>query len=324
MVDRGAPEVEFDPDHGVDRAVDHAADLDAAAARWRADGWVLLDGLIDEATMAIVADELAGLDVPPVSGPTRRADQAGRPRFRAEQFDGTHLFPLPSAPTLNRLVAHPEVIDFAARAIGSDDLRLYQSRLWSKHGDHTDYEQPLHRDLNHSLVSARSEPGWWHLECFLYLSDVDEGNGAPRLVPASSIEAAGVTPTSERRSVERDEQPELYDLEVSAPARRGSLLAYRSDVWHRGTDIDRGRERHVLVVAYRPAAADWIGFDAHPPLVDNPDFKAFVAGSGPDELGLFGVPRPGHPFWTPETVDGMAAIYPGLDLGPWRTALDGP
>ena len=36
---------------------------------------------------------------------------------------------------------------------------------------------------------------------------------------------------------------------------------------------------------------------------------------------LFGIPRPGHPYWNAATVDAMAAKYPGLDLTPWRTAL---
>ncbi len=299
-------------------------DLDAAAERWRRDGWVLIDSLIDEATMEVVGAEVASLDPPVPAGPTRRADDVGRPRFRAAQFDGTHLFPLPGAPTLNRLVVHPRLLEFATAAIGSDDLRLYQSRLWSKHGDHTSYEQPLHRDLNHSLIPARNEPGWWHLECFLYLGDVDADNGAPRLVPHSAIERSGVVPPVGRVSAEPGHHPELYELEVAAPGRRGSLLAYRSDVWHRGVDLAPGRERHVLVVAYRPAGAEWIGFDAHPPLVDNVDFQAFVVSSTPDELALLGIPRPGHGFWTPASVEAMAAIYPGLDVGPWREALVAP
>lgn len=297
-----------------------APDLDAAVEQWRRDGWVLIDGLVDAPTMETVAAEIEALDVPESTGPTRRADQGDRPRFRSAQFDGTHLFPLPGAPTLNRLVVNPGLVDFARRAIGRQDIRLYQSRLWSKHGDHTDYEQPLHRDLNHSLIPARNEPGWWHVECFLYLSDVDHGNGAPRLVPHSAIADAGLEPPSGRAPADPGEARDLYDLEVSAVGGRGSLLAYRSDVWHRGVDLSPGRERHVLVVAYRPAEAEWIGFDAHAPLVNSADFCAFVEASSPDELALFGIPRPGHHFWTPDSVEAMAEIYPNLDLAPWREA----
>ena len=34
-----------------------------------------------------------------------------------------------------------------------------------------------------ALVPPRMEPGFWHLETFLYLSDVDEDCAPPRLVP---------------------------------------------------------------------------------------------------------------------------------------------
>jgi hypothetical protein len=309
------------PEQAGDREAELRNDLDDAVRRWRDDGWVLIDGLVDAATMATVAEELAVLAVPRATGPTRRADQADRPRFRAAQFDGTHLFPLPGAPVTNRLVVNPDLVDFAARAIGRTDLRIYQSRLWSKYGDHADYAQPLHRDLNHSLVPGRAEPGWWHLECFLYLSEVGADTGAPRLVPRSSLAGLDLPDPDDRRPVERDDHPALYDREVAAPGPPGSLLAYRSDVWHRGVDIAPGRERHVLVVAFKAAGADWIGFDAHPPLVTNPDFVAFAEACGPEELALFGIPRPGHPFWTDETVDAMAGIYPGLDLDPWRRGL---
>ena len=44
-------------------------------------------------------------------------------------------------------------------------------------------------------------------------------------------------------------------------------------------------------------------------------------GKTPDELALFGIPRPGHDFWTAATVDAMEEKYPGLDVAPWRDAL---
>ena len=30
----------------------------------------------------------------------------------------------------------------------------------------------------------------------------------------------------------------------------------------------------------------------------------------------FGFPAPGHPYWTDETLDGVAARYPGMDMAP--------
>jgi hypothetical protein len=99
-------------------------------------------------------------------------------------------------------------------------------------------------------------------------------------------------------------------------------LAYRSDVWHRGTNFTRSdASRFVLVAAFRPARADWFGYDAFPRLGLDSTFRSFAAGKSAENLALFGVPRPGHAFWNEATVDAMAAKYPGLDVTPWRDAV---
>lgn len=293
----------------------------AAAEQWKRQGWVLVDDLVPRDRIDQALAELRIAQLPEQSGPERRADSHAssgtRSAFRPAQFDGTTLFPLPACPTLNDLFVDPALTSFARDALGDDDLRIYQSRVWSKHGGHTNYEQPLHRDGNHSLIPIVNEPGWWHLECFLYLCDVDETNGAPKLVPRQPD--SGTIGRGSQLSA--DEAPELFAAEVSAPGRAGSLLAYRSDVWHRGTNLDLGTERHVIVISFKPAAAEWIGFDAHAPLINSPDFVEFAARSSPEDLALFGVPLPGHPYWTGAVLDVMAKMYPGLDLGPWRAAL---
>jgi hypothetical protein len=152
------------------------------------------------------------------------------------------------------------------------------------------------------------EPGFWHLETFLYLSDVDEDCAPPRLVPKS------------RSAVDYED---LYQHEVVATGGRGSLLAYRSDVWHRGTDFLRSdASRFVLVAGFRPAQADWFGYDAFARLGNDRTFRSFASGKSVEELALFGIPRPGHEYWNGATVDAMATQYPGLDVSPWRAALE--
>lgn len=301
--------------------LDDAA-LDRLSNQWRTEGWALAESLIPRDVVDQACDELRNADLALTTGPARRADAHVRRNrrgagFRVEQFDGTTLFPVPSCPVLNRLFVDEHLIGLARRILGDDDLRIYQSRVWSKYGDHTNYEQTLHRDGNHSLIPIRNEPGWWHLECFVYLNDVDATNGAPRLVPnAPGASGIGYGPARSR-----DDAPELYDREVGAAGPAGSVLTYRSDVWHRGVDLESGTERHVGVVAFRPASVDWIGFDAHAPLISSADFAEFVGSCTPEELALFGIPRPGHEYWTAEVLDIMAKTYPDLDLDPWRKAL---
>lgn len=304
--------------------------VDDAVRQWQETGLALLDRLLPAAEVATGLDELLAADIPQPSGPTRRAEEAVRrrrddladdddvgPAFRGRQFEGTTLFPLPGCPTLNRLFVHPDLVGFAKAALGTDDIRIYQSRIWSKYGDYTNYEQPMHRDGNHALVPIANEPPWWHLECFVYLNDVGLDNGAPGVVPGEISRAD----LSDRAPVGAADRPDLYAAEVRGVGGPGSVLAYRSDVWHRGRDLAPGEERHIIVIAFRPAEAEWIGFDSHAPLVNSPDFRIFAQGCTPDELALFGVPRPGHPYWTGELLDAMAGVYPELDLDPWRDAL---
>lgn len=289
-----------------------ATDLEAAAAQWQTEGWALVDGLVPEADVDRTAEDLDRLFGADTFDDYNRARGFGDgspegPQFRGRQFEGMRGFPQAGCPALNDLVVHPRLVEFARLALAEDDLRIYQAAVWGKWAGAVNYEQPLHQDTNHTLLPARMEPGYWHLETFLYLSDVDEDCAPPRLVPNSR---AGVA------------YEDRYEHEIAATGRRGSLLAYRSDVWHRGTDFGRpDASRFVLVVAFRPARADWWGYDAFPRLGSDGRFSAFVAGKSPEQLALFGIPRPGHEFWTEQTVEAMAAKYPGLDVAPWRAAL---
>lgn len=289
-----------------------ASDLDDSARQWQTEGWAVVDELVPAADIDAVAGDIARLYGADTFDNYNRArgfgdgSPEGR-EFRSSQFDGMRGFPFRDCPTLNNLFVHPRLVAFARAALQEDDIRLYQAAMWGKWAGAINYEQPMHQDTNHSLLPPRMEAGFWHLETFLYLSDVDDGCAPPRLVPRS------------RSSVAYDE---LYEHEVVATGKRGSLLAYRSDVWHRGSDFTRpDGSRFVLVAAFRPAAAEWFGYDAFPRLGNSDVWARFVDGKTPDDLALFGIPRPGHAYWNASTVDAMAARHPGLDVTPWRDAL---
>ncbi len=309
-------------EHAIDQAIGHAA------TQWKNEGWVVVDGLVPADATAAALTEIKPPDFEhEPAGTLRRPDIDARAKFRYEQFDGTTLFPYPDAPNLNRLFVHPNILAFAEAALETSDLRIYQSRVWSKYGDHANYEQSHHIDANHSLLPVRQGAGWGHIEFFLYLHDTDDSNGAPRVSPRSASGAnglgigEGLGGAGTGAIVRRDEAPQFYDGEVSATGKAGSLFAYRSDVWHRGVAIPPGKERHILTFGYRAGKAPWINFDSHAPLVTRPDFVSFVEQCTPRELALFNFPLPGHEFWTQEVLDATARIYPGLDLDPWRTLL---
>jgi hypothetical protein len=116
--------------------------------------------------------------------------------------------------------------------------------------------------------------------------------------------------------------PELYAAERAAPGVRGSLLAYRTDVFHRGVDLTApGTARFILGLGFKVAGQDWIGYHTQQSNSTSAAWVGFAEGSTPRELELFGWPPPRHPIWDSALLDETAERYPSLDLGPWRAAL---
>ncbi len=303
---------------------------------WHEDGWVLVEGLIGTDEIDEAVGDLGALFPTPKDyfadpdGVTER--WLGRPRpadewfvwppdgpgFRPEQHRWRAEFPFAGSGALNRLCVHPSIVDFARRALQEADLRLYQAGISAKYAGITNYEQPMHTDRNHSWLPPRAEPPWWHLETFLYLSDVDETNAPTHLV--SVRDSIGFEPTLPLVMPQSD--PELYALERAATGVRGSLLAYRPDVFHRGVDlVGSEAARFLLNVSFKVAGQDWIGYDSAQSRATSPDWDRLVEASTPDQLALFGFPRPGHPVWNEALIEATAVRYPNLDLTPWRDAL---
>ena len=176
----------------------------------------------------------------------------------------------------------------------------------------------MHTDRNHSFLPPLTEPPWLHVESFLYLSDVESGTAPTHLVPRR--DSVGRSPTEPL--IMPDGDPELYAAERPATGVRGSLLAYRPDVFHRGVDLtDPGGARFLLNVSFKSAGQDWIGYDSMQSRANSFEWDAFAEASTPKELALFGFPPPGHPIWDAALIEATARRYPKLDLTPWRAAL---
>ena len=314
-----------------------ARDEDVAA--WLEDGWVLLDGLVGTDEIDAAVADLRGVFPTPDQyhadpvGETER--WLGRPRppdepyvwppdgpgFRPEQHRWSSEFPFPGTGALNRLLVHPAIVDFAERALQTTDLRLYQSQVSAKFTGLTNYEQPLHTDRNHSwLPPVRSRRGGTSRgSCTCPTS-----TRAPRRRTWSRCrDAAGRATTVPL--VMPDGDPALYAAERPAPGIRGSLLAYRPDVFHRAVDLTQpGGARYLLNVSFKVAGEDWIGYHTAQSRATDPAWVAFVEASSPRDLALLGFPPPGHPIWTAALLDATADRYPKLNLTAWRAALDPP
>lgn len=302
---------------------------------WQQDGWVVLDGVVgvDDIDTAISdlwtvfpRPEKFHTDPARYVPPGRDTQTLRRgypempehgPWFRPEQHRWGADFPFMGTGALNRLFVHPSIVDFAERALETRDIRLYQAHVSARYTGDADYEQPLHTDRNHSFLPAVAGPPWSHVEMFLYLTDVDDD-----CAPTHAVMLRDSRGHSTNDIVFPDQDPELYAAERAATAPRGSTLAYRNDVFHRGVNITKPEgARFLLVVGFKAANIDWIGYHALPMKATHPGWTRFAEASTPRELELFGFPPPGHPVWTDELIAATLERYPKLDIDPWRPPL---
>jgi hypothetical protein len=292
----------------------------AEQAQWEEDGWCLARGLLPPE--AVVAAQAALPHLVPTA--EEFADDAHPERnepFRVDSHRVMPRFPFEDA-ALNDIVVHDRIIDLAEQLLGITELRLYQAMLSAKYSAAAlSDEQLLHVDFgNHTLVVPRHEPGYQQLEMFVYLSDVTPETAATRMVSRRLTTPIQV----ERTYLSQTDYADLYAAEVPASGPAGSILAYRPDVYHRGVRLTAPRAaRFMLHVSYKPAATDWLGSFGLPNAGEDMSWYRFVQHATERQLTVLGFPPPGHPYWTAETVEGVAARYPMLDLSPWREAITG-
>jgi hypothetical protein len=115
----------------------------------------------------------------------------------------------------------------------------------------------------------------------------------------------------------------MYAAEQSGAGPAGTVIAFNTRTFHRGTGLARPRgARFSMQLVYRPAEVEWGQRVAWAARSHLPEWYKFVHRATPRQLELFGCPRPGHPFWTAETLTGVAQRYPDLDLSPWQSHRD--
>lgn len=239
------------------------------------------------------------------------AEPASHPTYGASQFAGVEEFPYRSW-DLNHLAFHPDLVDAAERFLETPELHLYKVELWAKYAGAVNYEQPLHRDFgSHSLVVPRPERRYQQLTSFIFLSDVGPDDGPTRIVPYDRGKAVPFTPLY-------IEFGALADAEVAATGPAGSLLVYRTDILHRGSNVTgAGRSRFSLLADYQVRGTTWGGKMAWPKQAPE-RWSKLMPQCTVRERDLFGFPRAGDDYWTEQTLADVGARYPGMDMTPYR------
>jgi hypothetical protein len=285
---------------------------DSKLAELETQGFTIVEGFVEPDILAAAREALFAIHPNPEA---YFADPAAHPRMAMSQFSGIDLFPYPSW-ALNRLVVLDGLLDAARRFLGDDDIELYKVELWAKYAGAVDYEQRLHRDYgNHTLVVPSSDPRYRQLTTFILLSDVTEADAPTKVVPLAHSRDIPLEPRILPQGA-------LADVEIPVVGPAGTLFMYRTDVLHRGTGFSKpGRSRFVMLCDFKRRGPAWLGKIAWPDRAERKGWREAMSRMTPEQRDIFGFPRPGDPYWTEETIAGVQARYPHMDMSPYRSAM---
>ena len=229
-----------------------------------------------------------------------------------------HRFPFVGQ-HLNAITLHPDLIAFAAEMAGGAEMFCEQSNLNFKGKGHpADQDQAMHCDYgNHTLAYPPDDPAYWQTAYLLYYTDVTEDRAPTAVCSRQHYPERILWPAFYRR----EDRPALYDNEVRVVVPAGSLLAYSMRTFHRGTPFKAEGGRLAHFITYAPAAWKWLGIMGWSVQAIKPEYRPWIESATLAERELFGFPSPGHPYWTEETLAGVQARYPGMNLTPYRLAM---
>ena len=322
---------------------------DIQVESWREQGFVLVDGLLPIDIICKLFDAAIS------RFPAADSDEAAE----LNDFGGGMTFPDRNA-NFNLMSLHPHLLGVASQLLGVpvSELRLSQSDLWPKYGRTSgdrgnldNQDQRMHLDYpNHTLTHP---PTWDQpeaVEIIVYLCDEADVGGATAVVPREGqddlayappmVNTPGVSDVpwiNDRSRAEawfRENHPDvaefrrrLYEREVYAKYRQGSVLLYRHDTWHRGTPLHPGSIRLAQNLTFRKAEATWIS-TLHPGwawAMYKPDrrMERLIAEATPEQRSVLGFPAPGDVYWDSDKIDAVEARYGalGFDAAPYRRQL---
>jgi hypothetical protein len=293
---------------------------------WQREGGVVIENFFSPKEVAAVVADFDLIHGRAEGGreamERKKAGQIGA--FNPAQFTGFQPVPLECSPALNLIGVHPALIAFAKAALGTGEVHVYQCHAWAKFTGEADYDQPFHCDFsNHTLTAPAEDARLNSVTILCYFTDVTEAHGPAHYVRRTDAAKVGgpELSLSGDPDVQARLQRELAPFEETTASPAGSVFPYTIDIYHRGTNLTapHGR-RYALMSCFKAAANEAIAFHAWAFHHRAPWARIFDHAS-PEQLACFGVPRPGHRFWTPVTLERTQARYPGWDMTPYRKGV---
>ena len=289
---------------------------------WRKEGAVVVPEFFEsEEIDAVVKDfQVIFPDRQAASLPIDNKEKGDVGKTTLEQFKNFENIPFDCSSSLNLISVHPDLIEFARQALKTNDVRLYQAQAWAKFTGEADFDQAFHCDFgNHTLTVPSRDECLNSITFIIYFSDVTEAHGPTHYVNRTDSDNCGGMNRFLNKREDLEFQKELIKFERSAAGPAGTLLAYGIDVFHRGTNLtEPNGYRYAMTSCFKKAGNDAIGYTAWPWHFNKPWHKIFEHAT-PEQLSCFGVPLPGDPFWTEETMTLAKLRYPRWDMSEYTS-----
>ncbi len=213
-----------------------------------------------------------------------------------------------------------DLIEAVERLLGTRDILLSQAAIWAKYAGTGDFEQTLHLDYQgNTLVVPRDDGAFRQVNMILYYSDVGPELGPTCVVPLEHTRDLSPWPPFRPRK----KYPDLYRHEKALPAKAGDLLLFSMSTFHRASELtaDFGaRLSHHFV--WRAAAYPFAGYHQWSHFGEKPELARFIERATVRQREVIGFPPPGHRYWNEQTLAGVAARYPRMDMRPYAATAE--
>lgn len=230
---------------------------------------------------------------------------------------------------LDGLISHPRFLDIVEQCLGDRPHYLnggpfVRNGLQDTHGGEPD-GQGWHVDnWGFTFLPISSDADRYaYVNAWVFLHDIDDAGAPVHVIPGSHRQAACLVPALMKQGLweGRNNFKDIrgigeFAAPVAATGRAGSVLLYNSYLAHRAVPFrDRRRQRAVWHVSLaRRDAQGWSQFATQWGWAERVPFIDFWAKTTARARSLFGWPPPGHPYYTKQTLETLAAWYPGMDL----------
>lgn len=314
--------------------------------QFQRDGFIIVDGVFDtkEVEAALAEMEkifygksfdayLAEFDKTGVAKPVQPKTTGAVSHYGVTQY-GRPQFPT-GIEALDQLVENDDWLDMYAQCLGTENLSYCNGHLFLRSGPtdkrHAEYPwQGYHIDnaTNTFLPPHRETDLYNYVNSCIYLHDVPADCAPMQIIPGSHRQIMDLLPKlihdgnwSGRGGIKDIRKvPEFADP-VPTTGRAGSVRFNSSFGVHAAISFDNKRQQrgYSTFSFCRADTSQWIRLSN---LWREQEFSVpFWTDTTPRVRSLFGWPKPGHPYYTAETIELLAEWYPGMDLSPYRDQL---